>query len=752
MSAWQAFGALQWMPATTMQATSAGAEKLFVKLEGGTKRLAHVAKGVQRVDALRAIQKKLLEEREKGESGEQPLLPPAPLPRKRTITAASSLPTVPPMQVLKAPAKPEARELRPPKNVPAKPQACELQPPKTAEKSRKKLKVVPTFEVGAYVRHSSKQLPDERKGVFEVVKAYPSGTYTLRSLGSRVLRRGVDGGDLRRSAQHAGGFGPPRRPGPAELRRAGQQAVEQKFGVSAATWRAAARKLEPRAAHASIGRHDLRMRPGGDPARPGDASCGGSLVLPTLRIGKTGGCEDDGRIGKIPVIVLGHAGCVMFNASIKHATALNHPTSERTHPAHPSIVAQTADSLLGLSSSQRADIDADLWRCKALDLLAHDAKWRHAAFIPVSQDEVPEGVDNNVQYNEEKMRFIVEKLAVLFDAATGEPLLLYEAEKYHEIAGVMTEHFAPLAKVRGWKVRPRRGKPPVKTAMPPITEDESYDRSEHLFFNATRSEGCLRADDQRMMFVGSHSEVTNAAYRGSAPNGGAYGRRLINADDSADLTHYAEMLRAPNYWLFSMSKARRPAAPPRPRAAAPPAPPRPPCTAASLCLLTNRSSRAQPLYEPLSEAYHASSPRCAAYMVGMLALVDTGRRAGSDVGVFMTRDRLISFVAPTSGYDSGVHADPHDVGWTLAIAAKCPPPGYTPRPCGCDERGCEAALFDPSVSGARWARENSALAPGVRNGIRVLNDIRSARGRLHWGAGRRPTAACRARSCRRLRF
>ena len=727
------FGQLLYKPAPP---DPRGYAKLWVKLHGRRPRLQHVPKHARLDAVLRAAEKALLD---KEARAAQPVALPPPLPaRKRAPPRDRDSAHVAEEQPakLQAPSKQQRRGL--PARECLKAETAATRTPVTPEP-------VTTFDVGTHVRFAGPKLAKNKKGVF-VVEALkmPAGEHKLRSISSRELLPRIAGKLLKRCATHHGAFGKrgdkekPKADYDEMLRRAGREAVERGFPeVSESSWEEAPQMLKPQPAGESVGRHDLTPRPH-DPTRPGDAKCGGSLLLPTLLIGATGGEEDHGRLNKMPVLVLNYGAEVKFKGSLQHATLENAPKTAE-HPrvgSHPSIVVQTADTLLGLTD--RRGVDADLWRCATRDVLAKDSHWKDAAFIPVTRQPAPKGVENNVRFKEssdvqgEAMAYIAEKRAVLYDAITGEVLVLYEADGSValQIASVITEHLAPLAKMHGITIVGER-----HVWQPPLESDADYPPSERLSFNAARSEGALAADDQRMQFIGSHSERTNSARRGSAPDGGTYGRRLVNSDDTADLTHYADTLRAPNFWYFSMMEARRCT---RPAPARDSRLPRPMRRFAHALALRG----VQPLFERLSQAYHRSSPRVAAYMVGVLARVDVRSRSGSDVGTFLSKDRLVSFCAPTSAYNSGIHRDVHDVGWTLAVAGKCRPPSAPRYECRCDPRGCEAALFDPTATSRAWSEVNGRLSAGELAGIRTSNDIQSAGGRLWFGAGRRRPAVC----------
>ena len=71
--------------------------------------------------------------------------------------------------------------------------------------------------------------------------------------------------------------------------------------------------------------------------------------------------------------------------------------------------------------------------------------------------------------------------------------------------------------------------------------------------------------------------------------------------------------------------------------------------------------------------------------------VDTARRSFTDVGVYLEPSRVLgASIGITSAYTSHMHSDPTDMLFSTAFIGKC---GKTLSSCGCDPRGCAAALF-----------------------------------------------------------
>ena len=300
MAEWTPFGPLLWRPAppSFTKNSPAGSQTLYVKIAGqaNSQFMIYVPSGKSRNTALRAA----------ATPKEPTVVPPPPALEPRKRTSATLLNAVAEGGAAPA-AAPSARGAKRPKyeDEPIAQRKGSRDP--NAKEKPDPPQQVATLPIGANVRYIDAK-EDERKGLF-IVHAVtwscePTAEYTLRGVPSAELRYNVKGKDLQACTPHQGKFAPPRLPtSPKDVQLQGRAAVEREFGGGAGiAWGSKSSRLRPKPASERVGRHTL----------PGDARCGGSLLLPGLVIEATGESEDEGRLGKMPSLVMGHGGMVMF--------------------------------------------------------------------------------------------------------------------------------------------------------------------------------------------------------------------------------------------------------------------------------------------------------------------------------------------------------------------------------------------------------------------------------------------------------
>ena len=98
------------------------------------------------------------------------------------------------------------------------------------------------------------------------------------------------------------------------------------------------------------------------------------------------------------------------------------------------------------------------------------------------------------------------------------------------------------------------------------------------------------------------------------------------------------------------------------------------------------------MYADMAEIIKSAMPSGSVHTAALQGTVDTARRCFTDVGFYLEPSRVLGeCIGFSSEYEASIHNDPTDMGFTTAFIGKC---GHT-EPCGCDVRGCAAALFEP---------------------------------------------------------
>ena len=289
--------------------------------------------------------------------------------------------------------------------------------------------------------------------------------------------------------------------------------------------------------------------------------------------------------------------------------------------------------------------------------------WTDAAWIPVRLDPKAVLPKGKLVFDEAKYAYVLHRRAVLYDQATGLPLLFFHFAGAPEVGSRLRAHGEVLSDAR-FKFDLHRG-----GALGDVKHGGDAKGEQRMYMARRRTplEDGLALTSHRS----PHSCQTGArschmnkdpAKRPSVPRHGLRSH-VLNNDDKADLDLYASGYDRTDYWHGAAANA---------------------------------------LFQAMEDDIVKRLPRLAPFQSALMMSVDVERRAHTDVGLFDTPLRLLPYSGLSSGYHTASHEDASDVGFTTAYAGK---DGHTPR-CPCFDQhpeGCAGLLFDPKWRREKWA-------------------------------------------------
>jgi hypothetical protein len=389
----------------------------------------------------------------------------------------------------------------------------------------------------------------------------------------------------------------------------------------------------------------------GGPLTRSMTSCGGQIYFPSLVEIKSGKrvCF---AMGPDDVIhfVGAKAGQDGLPVALTHGTLRHHAVDQREAQctAHVSGVAQHDCALLRLSILEATALTKDTQLALQADVLDPLGLWADAEFIEVEWNEgywpidgagrsgIPprERIQDLVQ-DPLRMLLTTSTKCVVIDLSTKLPIICWASAAGPEVGSRFRTHLQPMA------------------TMPARRRFRSGNRSnsgfEHEFVGV----------QQRMEMIGNRVQGFNKTRRKRPVHKRP---KLVpfvkNNNKEGDICAYVNAWDEFDYWFAPIM---------------------------------------MDAYKKWAETITSLFPRCSAYTSAVKALVDVERRAYTEIGVFLEPSRVLGeSVGFSADYASVVHNDPTDVMFTTAVAGKC---GHTVEVargfCGCDVRGCAAALFNP---------------------------------------------------------
>ena len=157
----------------------------------------------------------------------------------------------------------------------------------------------------------------------------------------------------------------------------------------------------------------------------GKRHCGGNLAFTGLTL------VGDQFKGKMPLFVMQPQAVAAFDGRhLTHATTEHHTTTRAGHGAHVSYAVQTQAPTLGLTSARRRAVaHREMLAMGTLDAVE---EFSTAVWLSVTVGEqrhpLTEAAQAHLEHNDETMHTLRWKRIVLYNALTGQPLVIYDAE------------------------------------------------------------------------------------------------------------------------------------------------------------------------------------------------------------------------------------------------------------------------------------------------------------------------------------